>query len=168
MSLHGGPVGFDALPWTVLTDKDTIQLFSKTEVAHIRALPQSTYAVFRLESPSGDQGYPGSLIAEVLLALVSPGNSQSPLVSGRQPTEEYSVGGLVIVYRTCLREANSITPVNLTQVGYRSTFANYRSSIFPQHWGFNLEASLNQGPGTLIVKDHTLTIQVIPFHTEIS
>ncbi|KAF9534010.1 galactose mutarotase-like domain-containing protein [Crepidotus variabilis] len=142
VSLHGGPKGFDAVPWTLLTEKDALQLFSKAEAARIRAQPESSFAVFRLESPSGDQGYPGSLIVEVLVALISPDHQQKISENTPQNEVDNRVGSLALVYRAKLREANAVTPVNLTQ-----------------HWGFNLEASLNKGPETLSVKHHTLTIQ---------
>jgi aldose 1-epimerase len=53
-SLHGGPDGFDRRLWT-LVDGD------------------ETSAVLRLESPDGDQGFPGALVAEVRYAVLPDG-----------------------------------------------------------------------------------------------
>lgn len=99
VSLHGGPVGWDALPWTVTT---TPKLFSEAEKSQINALPEGSAAIFHLRSPAGDQGFPGTVDAEVLVALV-PGTGET-------------LGSAVIVYRAKLEEPNTVTPVNLTQV----------------------------------------------------
>jgi len=123
VSLHGGPIGWDALPWTVTT---TPQLFSEAEKSQIKALPEGSAAIFHLRSPAGDQGFPGTVDSEVLVAVV-PGAGET-------------LGSAVIVYRARLQEPNTVTPVNLTQ-----------------HWGFNLDASLQDGPVTVL--DHKLTIK---------
>ncbi len=104
MSLHGGPTGFDAVPWAVLSNNEEPQLFSGAELEHARSLPEQSYRFFRLNSHDGDQGYPGELLTEVLIAVV-PAPDQSAL------------GHLVIVYRSKLNGPEStVTPVNLTQV----------------------------------------------------
>lgn len=101
--MHGGPVGFHALIWTFLSRDETPQLFSEAEVEKIRSLPEPSYALFRLVSPDGDQGYPGELLNEVLFALV-------PSTTGK-------LGNVVIVYRSKLNgQEKTVTPVNLTQV----------------------------------------------------
>ena len=41
-------------------------------MAHLHDLPEESYAIFRLKSPSGDQGFPGALAVRVLIALVAP------------------------------------------------------------------------------------------------
>jgi aldose 1-epimerase len=85
------------------------ELFSSAELARIHALPEPSYAVFRLKSPSGDQGFPGALAVEALIALVSPEKTR--------PMAEYSLGSIVLVYRAKLEDTKVVTPVNLTQVG---------------------------------------------------
>lgn len=130
VSLHGGPTGFDSVTWTTLSKDETPQLFSSAEAGRIRSLPEKSYTVFSLISPDGDQGYPGELLSEVLIALV-------PSTTGK-------VGSVVIVYRSKLNgQEKTVTPVNLTQ-----------------HWGFNLDASLAGGEQheAASVKGHELTI----------
>ncbi|KAF8173598.1 galactose mutarotase-like domain-containing protein [Mycena galopus ATCC 62051] len=150
VSLHGGPTGFDALPWTLLTPEDPPSLFNAKELAHITVTSSpSSHAVFRLVSPDGDQGFPGKLITEVLVALIEPGEQERKY---RKPgdtseNEEYDLGSIVFVYRAKLDEGDKkvVTPVNLTQ-----------------HWGFNLEGSQREHQGgaePLSVKGHTLTIK---------
>ncbi|KIM40744.1 hypothetical protein M413DRAFT_446132 [Hebeloma cylindrosporum] len=134
VSLHGGPVGFDALPWTHLCGDTTPELFSSSEMTRIHALPESSYAIFRLKSPSGDQGFPGTLSVEALIALVGPEKTR--------PLSEYSLGSIVLVYRAKLEDSNVVTPINLTQ-----------------HWGFNLDASLRLETEPLSIKGHSLTIK---------
>jgi len=135
VSLHGGPTGYDAVIWKVLPKDEVPQLFSKAELKRVRSLPEKSYGLFRLSSQDGDQGYPGELLTEVLIALVS-------------ATDEGAIGKLghlVIVYRSKLNSPEkAVTPVNLTQ-----------------HWGFNLEASLGGNPKTeaASVKDHELIIR---------
>ncbi|KAJ7340689.1 galactose mutarotase-like domain-containing protein [Mycena albidolilacea] len=150
VSLHGGPTGFDALPWKLLTPDDPPTLFSAKELAHIPLTSApSSHAVFRLVSADGDQGFPGKLVTEVLVALIEPGEQDRKY---RKPgdtaeNEEYDLGSVVFVYRAKLDEGNKkiVTPVNLTQ-----------------HWGFNLEGSQREHQGgaePLSVKEHKLTIK---------
>ncbi|KAH9481106.1 Galactose mutarotase [Psilocybe cubensis] len=142
VSLHGGPVGFDAVPWTLLSSENPPQLFSKAELSRLNKLSEtsSSFAVFQLQSPDGDQGCPGSLTAEVCIALIGPDNA---LKQENVTTTENALGSIVIIYRAKLNgETKTVTPVNLTQ-----------------HWGFNLEASLQDGPESLLVKNHALTIK---------
>ncbi|KDR68533.1 hypothetical protein GALMADRAFT_146199 [Galerina marginata CBS 339.88] len=143
VSLHGGPTGFDSLPWTFLSSENPPKLFSKAELTRLHSLPESSYSFFRLESPSGDQGFPGSLSVEACIALIGPENPSTARLGEVLDNPEYTLGSIVIVYRAKLEEgAKTVTPVNLTQ-----------------HWGFNLEASLQDGPGPFLVEDHTLTIK---------
>ncbi|KAF8181511.1 galactose mutarotase-like domain-containing protein [Pholiota molesta] len=145
VSLHGGPVGYDALPWSIVTPDEPATLFSVAELSQINALDESSYAIFRLRSPAGDQGYPGTLLIEVFVGLIAPSKDHLLQRSDGPDEIEYSLGSAVIVYRAKLEEPNTVTPVNLTQ-----------------HWGFNLEASLrDEAPGSdgLSVNDHTLTIK---------
>ncbi|KAH6913533.1 galactose mutarotase-like domain-containing protein [Coprinopsis sp. MPI-PUGE-AT-0042] len=126
VSLHGGPVAWDAVPWTNVTSNPT--LFTKAEISALGELPPNSFTVFQLVSADGDQGYPGKLVAETLVAVVAGGDS--------------AIGSVVIVYRAKLDEGDKkvVTPVNLTQ-----------------HWGFNLNASLDSHP--ISVKDDTLVLQ---------
>ncbi|KAJ7129045.1 galactose mutarotase-like domain-containing protein [Mycena filopes] len=148
VSLHGGPVGFDALPWTLLTPEDPPTLFTAKELAHIPiSSSPSSHAVFRLVSPDGDQGFPGKLITEALVAVIEPGEQERTY---RKPGDaapenvEYDLGSVVFVYRAKLDEGERkvVTPVNLTQ-----------------HWGFNLEGSQRENQESPSVKGHTLTIK---------
>lgn len=66
--------------------------------------------VFRLTSPNGDQGFPGTLLVEVLVGLVAQGQAASN-VKG-----EHNLGSILFVYRAKLLDDNTVTPVNLTQV----------------------------------------------------
>ncbi|KAG8948006.1 hypothetical protein FRC00_008825 [Tulasnella sp. 408] len=92
-------------------------------------------AIFKLTSPDKDEGYPGKLDLEVLVAVVQPGSAPPSKLEG-----EYQLGSVIIVYRAKVEGEGgqkTVTPVNLTQ-----------------HWGFNLDASLASGaagatPGVL-------------------
>lgn len=121
VSLHGGPTGFDAVVWTLLSPSNPPTLLSAAEIEHISgASSSSSHAIFRLESSDGDQGYPGKLVIEVLVALVGPG--EQPRVYRKPgspvPEEAYDLGSIVLVYRAKLDEGEKkvVTPVNLTQV----------------------------------------------------
>ncbi|KAF9045912.1 hypothetical protein BDZ89DRAFT_1127443 [Hymenopellis radicata] len=87
-------------------------------------------AVFSLISLDGDQGYPGTLTMEVLVALLPP-----------KPTSSTTsdMGRLIYVYRA--KVDKDVTPINLTQ-----------------HWGFNLDASLKENQGA-DVKGHVLKMK---------
>ncbi|KAI0067218.1 galactose mutarotase-like protein [Artomyces pyxidatus] len=152
VSLHGGPTGFDAAvfepipletlapsaggPVTVASPPGA--LFSAAEINTIQTqLPQGAGALFRHVSPDGDQGYPGTLLVEVIVGLLPP---QAPSAS----SGEYHLGSVLFIYRAKLVDGGNkvVTPINLTQ-----------------HWGFNLDASLKEGRDTLSVKGHKLTIK---------
>ena len=139
VSLHGGPVGFDDVDWEVLHPMQAT-LFSDEEKLTIGSIPSA--AVFGHTSKDGDQGFPGTLRVEVLVGLLNPGQSNVAVNKG-----EFNLGSIIFIYRAkLLDEEKKVTPVNLTQ-----------------HWGFNLEASLQHGDETLSVKNHKLTIQVCIF-----
>lgn len=144
VSLHGGPRGFDAVIWTLLTPETPPTLFTAHELDHFSASSTSAHAIFRLISPDGDQGYPGKLIVEALVALIGP--SKYPTYE-EHLTPEYDLGSIVVVYRAKLEEGEKkvVTPVNLTQ-----------------HWGFNLDASLKDDD-LVSVMDHSLTIKADRF-----
>ncbi|KAG6877500.1 hypothetical protein C0993_006602 [Termitomyces sp. T159_Od127] len=143
VSLHGGTTGFDSMPWTQLNADDPPTLFTTAELSNLQS-PNISFAIFRLVSPDGNEGFPGKLVVEALVALISPGEQgRQYRAAGISPLEtpEYDLGSIVLVYRAKLDEKEeAITPVNLTQ-----------------HWGFNLEASLRDGLPT--VKEHTLTLK---------
>ncbi|KAJ3997065.1 galactose mutarotase-like domain-containing protein [Lentinula boryana] len=143
VSLHGGPVGFDSLCWTRLTPNTPPALFTEAELAHLPPLSVATsYGIFRLVSPDGDQGYPGTMSTEVLIALIPPVEQERKYVEPGQvaPSAEWDLGSILYVYRA--KVDKGVTPVNLTQ-----------------HWGFNLEASLKDGEDTLSVKNQNITIK---------
>ncbi|MEN3813380.1 aldose epimerase family protein [Chromobacterium piscinae] len=58
-AIHGGPEGFDRRLW---------------QVAAVADLPDRPEVLLRLESPDGDQGFPGKLILTVSYALKPPGD----------------------------------------------------------------------------------------------
>ncbi|KAI5119636.1 hypothetical protein M0805_008998 [Coniferiporia weirii] len=134
VSLHGGPKGFDDVDWDVVHPSQAT-LFSDEEKVSIGSIPAC--AVFRYTSPDGDQGFPGTLVTEVLVGLLNPGQAEINNAKG-----EYHLGSILFVYRAKLLEEGIVTPINLTQ-----------------HWGFNLEASLQGDESTLNVKDHKLTMK---------
>lgn len=112
--LHGGADGFDKRVLDVVDTSETssYHLFSEAEKATIKSLPAS--AIFKLTSPAGDQGFPGELQVEVLLALTKP--IAEPTSPGA--AEERELGSIIVVYRARLAEGQSktVTPINLTQV----------------------------------------------------
>ena len=118
VSLHGGLVGFDAIPWTLLSEGDPPCLFSTAEVSNLKGSSEShaqlSHAFFRLISASWDQGFPGKLVTEALIGLIGPIKSQDSVTH----IVEESIGSIVLVYRSKLDEGTTkvVTPVNLTQV----------------------------------------------------
>lgn len=118
-------------------DLSSVQLFTAKEKSEIEEkYNNGSGMVFSLISESGDQGFPGKLLVEVLVSLVEPKGPQTT-----QP--ELNLGAVVIVYRAKLLDEAVVTPINLTQ-----------------HWGFNLDASLkDEIPDSLSVKEHALTIK---------
>lgn len=122
VSLHGGPIGFDSLPWTLLTPENPAALFTQAELAHLSS-PNTAYAIFRLTSPNGDQGFPGKLVIEALVAVIGPGEQERKYRTAsdaRAASPEYDLGSIVLAYRAKLDEEGKkvVTPVNLTQVHF--------------------------------------------------
>lgn len=58
-AIHGGPEGFDRRRWSVMDVRDH---------------PDRPEVQLQLESPHGDQGFPGSLILKVIYTLKPPGD----------------------------------------------------------------------------------------------
>ncbi|KAG1821595.1 galactose mutarotase-like domain-containing protein [Suillus subaureus] len=136
VSLHGGLVGFDFAVWQRLS-LENAKLFTPAEIRTIQNSSTSessnNTAIYAYTSEDGDQGYPGELYLETLVALL-------PSAQG----EKGKLGSIVILYRARLAN-EGITPINLTQ-----------------HWGFNLDASLQEGESgkdKLSVKNHRLNIK---------
>ncbi|THH17897.1 hypothetical protein EW146_g2994 [Bondarzewia mesenterica] len=155
VSLHGGPTGFDAAdfepipldalvgaapfnPENITASSPPGALFTPAELNTFQSmLPQGSSALFRMVSKDGDQGYPGTLLVEVVVGLLPPN-------APRNSAGEYHLGSIVFIYRAKLVDGGKkvVTPINLTQ-----------------HWGFNLDASLKEGPESESVKGHSLTIK---------
>lgn len=111
VSLHGGPGGFDNQVWEPILNVRETKLFSPEEVAYIESeLPGQSAVVFSRVSPDGEEGYPGTLRVETLVALVPP--------KGKAVEESgaYCLGSVLIVYRARLEDTDKVSPVNLTQV----------------------------------------------------
>jgi aldose 1-epimerase len=140
VSLHGGPEGFDFRVWKKLAQLDDATLFTKAEVKSIATRTDTSAAIFSLTSPDGDQGYGGTLYLETLVVLLPPVKLDPSTVS------RHELGSVVIVYRAKLINLpdgqKKVTPINMTQL-----------------WGFNLDASLQDGEETLKVLNHDLTIK---------
>ncbi|TBU41505.1 galactose mutarotase-like protein [Dichomitus squalens] len=137
VSLHGGVKGFDQYLWEPLVDPSASELFTPAELATIETrIPSSI--IFKRISEDGEEGFPGRLLIEVLIGLAQPEGAPRQTPEGK----EWNLGSVVITYRAKLLDENKVTPINLTQ-----------------HWGFNLDASLQEGPETLSVKDHKISIK---------
>ncbi|KAF8546687.1 galactose mutarotase-like protein [Imleria badia] len=134
VSLHGGPEGFDFRVWQKLAQLDDATLFTKAEIQSIAARTDASAAIFSLTSPDGDQGYSGTLYLETLVVLLPPVKRDPSTVP------QHELGSIVIVYRAKL----------LKTCAYIHCW---------QHWGFNLDASLQDGEETLKVLNHDLTIK---------
>ncbi|KAH0832841.1 hypothetical protein J3R83DRAFT_11768 [Lanmaoa asiatica] len=156
VSLHGGPEGFDFGIWQKLARLDDAKLFTKAELQSVAGKTDASSAIFSLRSPDGDQGYSGTLYLETLVILCPPVKLELSTAS------QHELGSIVVVYRAKLVDLpqgqQNVTPINLTQVcvGWRAG-----ACIFTvrQHWGFNLDASLQEGEETLKVLNHDLTIK---------
>ena len=134
VSLHGGPNGFDQAefepipldalvgtasfsPGGVAVSSPPGTLFTAAELNTFQStLPQGSSALFRTISKDGDQGYPGTLLVEVVVGLLPP---QAPPTSAG----EYHLGSIVFIYRAKLVDDGNkvITPINLTQVSCYGT-----------------------------------------------
>lgn len=115
--MHGGPIGFDYLPWTLLSSTSEATLFTKAEISTLSAeIPGDTSSnIWRFVSEDGDQGFPGRLTVEVLVGLIKGSDEKIALES----SEESDLGSIVIVYRAKVEGKNGekvVTPINLTQV----------------------------------------------------
>ncbi|KAK7435357.1 hypothetical protein VKT23_019708 [Stygiomarasmius scandens] len=147
VSLHGGPSGFNTRTWSLIDISPSSSahptLFTKSELSHLSTSNYpSNFGFFRYSSPDGDQGYPGKLLIEALVALIPPAEQEKTFLKPgeNQPEEQYSLGSIVYVYRAKLDKG--VTPVNLTN-----------------HWGFNLDASLKENTGLADVRSHTLKMK---------
>jgi aldose 1-epimerase len=122
VSLHGGLRGFDSLPLVLLSSPSESTLFTKAELTTLATqIPgESSSSIWRLVSEDGDQGYPGRLTVEVLVALQEASGGKSEEGGG----EELALGSIVIVYRAKVDKKDGkpvVTPINLTQVSFCGT-----------------------------------------------
>lgn len=151
VQLHGGVEGYDKRVFVKLPVAETT-LFSPSEKKAIESLAAAQ--VWTYTSPDGEEDFPGALRLEVLTALLPAPASEAKSPSATSQDAEYNLGSVLIVYRAALEQgASGPTPINLTQ-----------------HWGFNLDASLNARKSKLeresasygsqidLVEDHTLRI----------
>lgn len=106
--MHGGKIGWDSVPWDPLLDPSSSRLFTSAELATIQR-SVSSFAIFSRISQDGEEGFPGTLLVEVLIGLLQP--STAPLKSG-----EWHLGSLLLDYRAKLLDDNTVTPINMTQV----------------------------------------------------
>ena len=109
---QAGP--FDRLVWTPLSKSSASHYFSGDKLE--RAMSEQ---IFAIESPHGDQGYPGHLRVEARFALLKPTSSAAA-------GSKKSVGSIHLEYRAAILNGDQVaaTPFNITH-----------------HWGFNLSAS---------------------------
>lgn len=106
VSHHGGPEAanvkgdglqrgpFDRVPWTPIAPSEARLYEAETYDA------ADAVAVFALDSPSGDQGYPGSLHVEALITVSS---------------VAHYAGKVHVQYRAELTGGANATPLNMTQ-----------------------------------------------------
>jgi aldose 1-epimerase len=114
--------GFDSLPLTLLSSSSESTLFTKAELTSLATqIPgESSSSIWRLTSEDGDQGFPGQLTVEVLVALKE--GSRSKRVEADR--EELALGSIIVVYRAKVQGKNNkpvVTPINLTQVNFCET-----------------------------------------------
>ena len=119
-SLHGGARGFDSLPLLLLSSPSESTLFTKAELITLATqIPgESSSSIWRLISEDGDQGFPGRLTVEVLVALKEGG-------SRKAEGDELALGSIIIVYRAKVEGKNGkpvVTPINLTQVSINEPY----------------------------------------------
>lgn len=111
VSLHGGVQGFDSHVWEPILNVRDAKLFTPEELAYVESeLPGQSAVIFARTSEDGEEGYPGRLRVETLVALVPP--------KGKAIEEDgaHCLGSVVVVYRAQLEEDDKVTPINLTQV----------------------------------------------------
>jgi hypothetical protein len=114
VSLHGGVKGFDFAVWERISNPT---LFSEKEVSNLPASGNATsYAFFKHVSPDGDEGYPGTLTVEALVAVVQPPEQEKTYQKPGEPAQdgEFSLGTVVYIYRA--KVDKGVTPINLTNV----------------------------------------------------
>jgi hypothetical protein len=112
VSLHGGRTGFDAHVWETLPGPGAATLLTPSERAWLEAEAVGpSAAVFARTSDDGEEGYPGRLRTEVVVALVPPKGKAIDERDGG-----YCLGSLLVLYRAKLEEEEKVTPINLTQV----------------------------------------------------
>ena len=112
VSLHGGVTGFDFHVWEALPDIGAATLFTPAEAAFAaREFAPQSAAVFARTSPDGEEGFPGALRVETLVALVPPRGRAVDAATGA-----HCLGSVLLVYRAKLEADQGLTPVNLTQV----------------------------------------------------
>ncbi|GAA5837443.1 hypothetical protein JCM3766R1_000445 [Sporobolomyces carnicolor] len=127
--LHGGDSGFDTLPWTLINRPDS-NLFPLDDPEHPVPEPPSdprapvthASAMFRLYSPSGNDGFPCTLETEALVVV-----QEDETGAESVGQEKKSLGKVKVVLRSRIKEdgdqdIDKGTPVNLTV-----------------HWGFRLD-----------------------------
>lgn len=147
VSHHGGPARaqraqrdmsleqhgpFDQVYWTRLDDAASM-LYKPEEYSMLDA-----HAVYAIESPNGDQGYPGRLRVEALIGVSSAGEDADEFMEmalGR------CLGQAHVEYRAVLLDETVATPVNLAQ-----------------HWGFNLAAAAKGGVKENTIDEHQLRL----------
>ncbi|GAA5896983.1 hypothetical protein JCM6882_007322 [Rhodosporidiobolus microsporus] len=129
--LHGGETGFDTLPWTPLARNDSA-LFPLSDEQHGAPPPASdpdapvseASSLHRIYSPAGADGFPCSLVVEVLTVVLAPKEEKTEIEGERKGK---SLGKVKVVMRAKIREdgdegIDKGTPINLTM-----------------HWGFRLD-----------------------------
>ncbi|KAG8967341.1 hypothetical protein FRC03_010086 [Tulasnella sp. 419] len=159
VNLHGGPDGFDRRVFEVIDpvkNPESYSLFSLREKQAINKLTSS--AVFKLTSPAGDQGFPGTLYVEILTGLEA----------GSGPTFENGIrhlGSLVLIYRAKIilgdSEEKVVTPVNLTQLLEHGEAQKDKApvTLYSQRSGILLTFETNQ-PGVQFYTGNGLHGQV--------
>ncbi|KAF6740947.1 galactose mutarotase-like domain-containing protein [Ephemerocybe angulata] len=126
VSLHGGPIAFDAVVWTKI---DEPTLFTQAEVEKLKTLDPSAYAIFSLTSEDGDQGYPGKLVSETLIVLVSG--------AGVPTSAEQALGAVTIVYRAKLEDKKPIQHwgfnLNASLPSHETTIKSHTLNLATDH-----------------------------------
>ncbi|KAG5645095.1 hypothetical protein DXG03_006909 [Asterophora parasitica] len=79
----------------------------EAELSHLSS-PTTDHAIFRLISPDGNQGFPGKLILEALVAIIGPGKQERKYRTTTDIPQavgpEYDLGSIVLTYRAKLDE----------------------------------------------------------------
>ncbi|KAN0065530.1 hypothetical protein ACQY0O_001367 [Thecaphora frezii] len=157
VSLHGGPAGqslnpldsieqrgpFDRAIWQHLDVSDSQLFYDAGYTSSPNADAPASSAIFAIESPHGDNGYPGRLRVEVLVAILP--SLTDDQHEQRQRKLGDSVGSFLIRYRAKILDDVAVTPLNLTQ-----------------HWGFNLAASSDE-PGA-VAQEGRIDQHVVQFY----